>query len=175
MTHQFVSYFMAVLHADPYSHPNTYRVLYSASQIALLAAMYFKAKFNRARPVQLYPPLLPPCDTPGHASYPSGHATQSCLMELCMGLVLNGAAGAPGSVLSAADAAILNTDLHAMAIRIAHNRETAGFHYHSDTTNGQKLATDIFTQIQTDLTLGVPKLQRLSKAVTAAQSEWSTL
>ena len=84
---EFVSYFMGLLHATPHSHPHTYRVLYSASQIALMAAMHFKYKFNRARPVQLYPPL-PPCETPGHASYPSGHATQSRMMENCMGLVL---------------------------------------------------------------------------------------
>ena len=67
-----------------------------------------------------------------------------------MGLVLNGAAGVAGSALAAADAATLNTDLHAMAVRIALNREIAGFHYHSDTTNGRQLATDIFAQMQAD-------------------------
>jgi hypothetical protein len=60
-----------------------------------------------------------------------------------------------------------------MAIRIAHNREIAGFNYPSDTTRGRKLAGDIFAHVVADLTLATPKLTKLSAAVTAAQEEWS--
>ena len=35
---------------------------------------------NRPRPSQLCPALLPPIDPPGHASYPSGHATETTLV-----------------------------------------------------------------------------------------------
>ena len=45
---EFVSYFMGLLNASPHSHPNTHRVLYAASLIALFVAMHFKDKFKRA-------------------------------------------------------------------------------------------------------------------------------
>ena len=171
---EFVSYFMGLLNATPNSHPDTYRVLYCASQIALMAAMHFKYKFKRARPAQLYPPLLPPCETPGHASYPSGHATQSRMMEKCMGLVLHNATLLTSNALPGADETTLATDLSALAWRIAHNREIAGFHYRSDTVNGRKLADDIFAEIQTDLSLTTPQLSLLVSAMDDAALEWAT-
>jgi hypothetical protein len=135
--------------------------------------MHFKYKFNRARPVQLYPPLLPPCETPGHASYPSGHATQSRMMENCMGLVLQNATLLTTAPLPGADATTLTTDLSALAWRIAHNREIAGFHYSSDTLHGRTLADNMFSQIKTDLSATTPKLSLLSSAMNAARDEWA--
>jgi membrane-associated phospholipid phosphatase len=48
--------------------------------------------FNRARPYQVYPSLDPPF-TPGHASYPSGHATQSHAIAKVIELVLKTSTG----------------------------------------------------------------------------------
>jgi hypothetical protein len=163
---EFVSYFMGLLNASPHSHPNTHRVLQSASQIALFAAMHFKDQYRRQRPAQLCAPLLPPSETPGHASYPSGHATQSRLMANSVGLVLDQA-------LPAATAKIMKDNLQALALRIARNREIAGFHYHSDSTGGQKLADDIFKQLDADLNAAAPQMLRLSDAVTKAIVEWT--
>ena len=134
---EFVSYFMGLLNATPHSHPAYLSGAVFRESDRADGGMHFKYKFKRARPVQLYPPLLPPCETPGHASYPSGHATQSRMMEKCMGLVLHNATLLATDALPGADATTLTTDLSALAWRIAHNREIAGFHYRSDTVHGR--------------------------------------
>ena len=84
-----------------------------------------------------------------------------------MGLVLDNAVTA--GLLQGGDRDILKADLHAMADRIAHNREIAGFHYHTDTKHGQKLAKDMFDLIMPNLAT----LTRLQSAISAAQAEWS--
>ena len=157
---------MGLLSASPHSHPNTHRVLYAASQLALFAAMYFKDKYQRQRPAQLCPPLLPPFEAPGHASYPSGHATQSWLMAKCIGLVFDKA-------LPAATATILKRYVDALAKRIAYNREIAGFHYHSDSTEGQTLADDMFAKIKADLQSAAPNMAKFSDAIVKAKAEWT--
>ena len=53
-----------------------------ASLVALFVSMYYKGKYKRPRPSELCPALLPPIVVPGHASFPSGHATQARLMSL---------------------------------------------------------------------------------------------
>jgi len=42
--------------------------------------MHYKYQFDRPRPSQISPLLMPPIEVPGHASYPSGHATESWLL-----------------------------------------------------------------------------------------------
>ena len=168
---EFISYFMALLNASPHSHPNTHRVLNTASLIALFVAMYFKGKFKRQRPAQLFPPLMPPSETPGHASYPSGHATQARLMARCMGFVLENA-------LSATNAPIMQTNLNGLAARIAHNREIAGFHYASDSSNGALLADALFNQLKPFLvpatsTSTPSTMPFLNAAATGAYREWN--
>jgi len=46
----------------------------------------------RPRASQLSPSLMPPVDVPGHASYPSRHATESYLLAGILGDVLPAAA-----------------------------------------------------------------------------------
>ena len=87
---EFISYFMNLMTISPSSFPKTTRVLYLASLIGHLVAMKLKAYFNRMRPSQLCPALLPPLAVPGHASFPSGHSTQAHLMALCINDVLAG-------------------------------------------------------------------------------------
>ena len=87
---EFTTDFMALLAITPGSHPNTYRVLHIASLIGSYAVLYYKGLRDRPRPSQLCPALLPPIPMPGHASWPSGHATQAWLKALCMEHVLQG-------------------------------------------------------------------------------------
>jgi acid phosphatase (class A) len=42
----------------------------------------------------------------------------------------------------------MDTDLQALAWRIARNREIAGLHYPSDSAAGEQLATDILPYLQ---------------------------
>ena len=95
------------------------------------------------------------------------------MMENCMGLVLHNATLLTTDPLPGADATTLKTDLSALAWRIAHNREIAGFHYRSDTMHGRTLADDIFSQIRTDLS-STRQTVAPEQAMKDAQNEWAT-
>lgn len=95
--------------------------------VGLMVAMHFKYIHNRARPWQIYPPLLPPVTTPAHPSYPNGHSLQSHIIAHSIALA-NKALAAPAL---------------AMARRIAENREVAGLHFRTDTEAGKKLAKKV--------------------------------
>ena len=165
---EFISYFLNLLSASPGAYPATAKVLTIASQIGTFCAMFYKGKYQRPRPSQICPALLPPIAVPGHASLPSGHSTQAHLMALCMADVL---AARP-------DAGHLADDLWTLADRIARNREIAGLHYGSDTEAGRQLAKAVHTL----LTAPIPdppchdKTFRnqtwYPKALDAAKKEW---
>jgi len=57
---EFISYFLALLTANPGGYPQTTKVLTIASQVGTLVAMYFKGLYKRPRPSELCPALLPP-------------------------------------------------------------------------------------------------------------------
>jgi len=157
---EFNTDFMALLAITPGSHPNTYRVLHIASLIGSYAVLYYKGFRDRPRPSQLCPALLPPIPMPGHASWPSGHATQAWLKALCIEHVLYGK-------LTAADFGGVSSNLRTLAIRVARNREIAGLHYPTDSVAGRKLAETI-----APLLTGMGTTSRFDKAVTAAKNEW---
>ena len=81
-------YFRELLSFSPGSHPKTSRIVTIAMQIAQFQALWHKAYWNRPRPSQLYPVLLPPIDVPAHAAYPSGHATEAHLLALVLEEIL---------------------------------------------------------------------------------------
>ncbi len=153
---EFISCFLALMGARPYSHPATVRVFHMANLVAILVSMHFKNKFNRARPSHLCPALLPPIEVPGHASYPSGHSTQAHLFADCA-----------KAVLPPSEQAYMSVVLGALARRIARNREIAGLHYASDTAAGQKLAQAIFNVLNDGA-----KMPRFAAALNKARNEW---
>jgi membrane-associated phospholipid phosphatase len=120
--------------------------------------MHFKQQANRPRPSHVCPALLPPIQVPGHASHPSGHATQAHLIAACVKLALP-AAGTLTAALSA--------DLDALAARIARNREIAGLHYPSDSAAGLALATGIVPLLN-----NAANVPTFTTALTAAKGEW---
>lgn len=149
--------------ARPTSYPKTTRVLSGASLIAAFVEQYWKGQYHRPRPSQLCPALLPPIVVPGHAAYPSGHSTQSHLMAYCMGLVFAGLPSAEQTQMQG-----METDLVALADRIARNREIAGLHYPSDTAGGVTLAGLIRDQLR-----GLPNTSLWQKTIAAATVEWT--
>jgi membrane-associated phospholipid phosphatase len=171
---EFNTDFMALLAITPGSHPNTYRVLLIANLIGFYAALYYKGFFNRPRPSQLCPALLPPIPMPGHASWPSGHATQAQLKALCMEHVLDGP-------LKKDALGAVSSNLRALARRVARNREIAGLHYPSDSVAGRELAETIFQHLIDMKRDSLPPwaflpdkepITLFSRTVTAAQAEW---
>lgn len=132
------AFFMATLRITGQSHPNTYRLLHIAGLIGIMVSMHYKRVWNRPRPSQLAPALLPPVAVPGHAAYPSGHALQAVLMALALNEALAPANG------NTPKQTALQPVLMSLAWRIARNREIAGLHYQSDTNAGTFLAEQVF-------------------------------
>ena len=161
---EFTTDFMALLAITPGSHPNTYRVLHIASLIGSYAVLYYKGLRNRPRPSQLCPALLPPIPMPGHASWPSGHATQAWLKALCIEHVLQGVLS---GTLTTGNLGAVSSNLRTLAIRVARNREIAGLHYPTDSDAGRTLAATIAPFLT-----GMGTTTWFGKAVAAAKNEW---
>jgi membrane-associated phospholipid phosphatase len=148
----FDAYFQGALAYTHATHPNTDYLVQGAMQVAGFVAMYYKNLFQRARPWQLWPQLMPPIQVPGHASFPSGHSTQSHTIAKVLQAV---AAGAVPAVVDITER---------LAQRIARGRELLGLHYPSDTVAGHLLSSEIAATY-----LACPTVARM---VTAAQNEW---
>lgn len=127
-----VDYFVQFLMLSP-SQQNTLRVMEIADQSGLMAAMFFKNKYGRGRPQQVYPALIPLIRPPGHPSWPSGHALESHMIALALMQVV------PKDAHAA---------LEGLAERIAKNREIAGVHFASDTEGGKEIAGKVFPFLQ---------------------------
>src|SRR5262249_11420905 len=128
----------------------TYDLMAIALHVGQFQVMHYKRMANktnpgdaegkgRPRPSQLSPALMPPIEVPGHASYPSGHATEAYLISKCLATVMPAAASTP---YDPADAD--STALQRLAQRTARNREVLGLHYPSDSQAGKVLAQATF-------------------------------
>ena len=124
-----IPYFQGLVGFTDASHPDTTNLCIIALNLGQFAVMLYKHEFNRPRPSQLRPELLPEMEVPGHASYPSGHATELHLIAYVLERVIG---DHPARLL-----------LHPLADRIAINREVMGLHYRSDSEAGKKLAEAI--------------------------------
>jgi len=113
----------------------------------------------RPRPSQLSPSLMPPIDVPGHAAYPSGHATESYLLAGMLAQVMPAAASTP---TNPADPD--STPLRRLAERVARNREVLGLHYPTDSKAGKYLGDQTLA-----LLLQCPSVAGL---IPVAQAEW---
>lgn len=91
----------------------------------------YKKRFARPRPSHLRPALDLVVPNPGHAAYPSGHATQSMLFSKMLALI------DPQNRAIYLD----------YAKAIAHRREIAGVHYPSDSLAGQQLAEALLPEL----------------------------
>jgi len=80
----FDAYFRGALGYSVSSHPCTNYLVQGAMRVAEFAAMYYKNLFQRPRPYQLWPQLMPPVAVPGHASFPSAHSTQANTIALVL-------------------------------------------------------------------------------------------
>ncbi len=148
----FEAYFQGALFFHSSSHPSTHLLYHGAMRAADLAVMHYKNKFQRPRPSQLWPDLMPPIAVPGHAAFPSGHATQA-----------NTAAAVLAAVAGAIVPDVVDVT-NRLAQRIARGREVLGLHYPSDSAAGAQLAAAIVP-----VYLACPTVSRL---VLAARREW---
>jgi hypothetical protein len=147
----FIGYFAGILDFDLTAYRNTFLLCEAMMSVGQFLAVRWKREWKRARPSRLDPALVPPIAVPGHAAYPSGHATQALLMALVLEQVL------PLNIVQPPPSMQFQADrgpLRAMARRIARNREVLGLHYPSDSVIGQILAVRALP-----LLLGCPTIQ----------------
>jgi acid phosphatase (class A) len=119
------------------SHPRTFEVVKVCILIGRALVMHYKIGFNRPRPSQLSPDIVPVFEVPGHPSYPSGHSTQAHLLAhaLC-------------DLHPSGQDPAWRDSLFALAGDVARNRERAGVHYPSDSAAGRNLAAQLFAILQ---------------------------
>ncbi len=144
----FTPYFAFANGVTASSRPATWSVILCGLQVGALVVNYYKLKHMRARPAQVWPALAPPIATPPHASFASGHSTQSHLIAFLLAEVSD---------------AIKDVNLR-LANRISENREVAGVHWPSDTHGGIALARGILP-----LLLAVESFRPI---LAAARTEW---
>jgi hypothetical protein len=157
------SYWRGILMFDAWSHPRTSDLVEIAQRVGQFQAMHYKMRFQRPRPSQYSPVLMPVIDPPGHASFPSGHATEAYLLSLCLKEVMPAAASTLAKDRTGKD--IPNSSpLDRLAQRVARNREVLGVHFRSDTLAGEKLA---------ELSFSIMKESKMIKQIMAeAKAEW---
>jgi membrane-associated phospholipid phosphatase len=168
---------------------------HAAIRIGQFVAMHHKMQHGRARPSRLLPALMPPIDPPGHAAYPSGHATEAYLLALLLAQAMPGVAWGQGVggaqvTVSPAEAThatlanditrpvrdlpgmanrMTNTPLWRIAERIARNREVLGMHYPSDSEAGLRLAAQALP-----ILLACPLIGAAGTgAIDRARAEWA--
>jgi membrane-associated phospholipid phosphatase len=135
---------LALCGITPASHPKTLALCGIAMHLGQFAVMHCKHAFQRPRPYQLSPALLPPIDVPGHAAFPSGHAAEARLVAACLRHVMPDGHPARAQLPGAAG----GVDYLALpAHRISINREVLGMHYRSDTLAGWHVADTLFARM----------------------------
>jgi membrane-associated phospholipid phosphatase len=140
------AWFRGILMCNSKSAPATHQLVTIANVVGQFVVMHYKMDFKRARPSQYSPAILPPIEVPGHASFPSGHATEAYLIALILEAVMPAAASSP-AVAAPDNPPPPNpgiSPLQQMAARIARNREVLGLHFPSDSKAGRQLAFRTF-------------------------------
>ncbi|MEI8304385.1 MAG: phosphatase PAP2 family protein [Burkholderiales bacterium] len=108
-------------------------------QFCVYAEMRFKHAFGVWRPVELNPQVQPMISTPGHGSFPMGHATQAyAVAHVLSSLVGLGPSYGAGGATSAHQPTLF-AQLQRQAARISTNRVIAGVHFPVDTMAGRML------------------------------------
>jgi acid phosphatase (class A) len=147
-------YYLGLLMVRRETHPATYLLLKIAARVTELTMVYFKYKYNRPRPYQYYPALMPPLDTSVHPSYPNGHALFGLMKAYCVADVVPQ----------------MREPMLQLAQRIWHNAEIGGFHFPSDALASGKIAEGAMELLRGVLNYqGCPSYKR---AVEAAKLEW---
>lgn len=123
-------FWSSIIGLSSHRHKWTIELISLALSLASHVEMRFKHAFACPRPVDLSPQIQPMIPTPGHASWPSGHATEAFLVStLLQALLPNGAK--------------YQEQLDRQAARIAVNRTVAGLHYPVDSAVGRLLGTSL--------------------------------
>ncbi|MGH6627335.1 MAG: phosphatase PAP2 family protein [Burkholderiaceae bacterium] len=122
----------SIIGLQPHRHKWTLELVTLALLMTSDIEMRFKHAFACPRPMELSPQIQPMIATPGHASWPSGHATEAFAVATVVEALLQSANGT---------GARYREQLQRQAARIAVNRTVAGLHYPVDSAVGRLLGT----------------------------------
>ncbi|MDI1273581.1 phosphatase PAP2 family protein [Polaromonas sp.] len=124
------AFWASIVGLTAHRHKYTLELLDLAMSLATHVEMRFKHAFACPRPVDLSPQIQPMIPTPGHASWPSGHATEAYMTcAFLQALIPHGDK--------------YSEQLERLAARIAVNRTVAGLHYPVDSAVGRLLGTSL--------------------------------
>jgi membrane-associated phospholipid phosphatase len=130
-----IDFWGAVIGLQPHRHPWTLALLDLSFGLAVAIHMRFKHAFVCPRPSELSPQIQPMIPVPGHAAWPSGHATEAYLVATILQALMDAALPGNGSKYE--------QQLQRLAARIAVNRTVAGLHFPVDSAAGRLLGTVI--------------------------------
>ncbi|MGH8758523.1 MAG: phosphatase PAP2 family protein [Burkholderiales bacterium] len=129
-----VPFWASIVGLQPHRHKWTLELIVLSLILASDVEMRFKHAFTCPRPMELSPQIQPMLDTPGHASWPSGHATEAFTVVTVLLALLESANGTAGKY---------REQLERQAARIAVNRTVAGLHCPVDSAAGRLLGTSL--------------------------------
>jgi membrane-associated phospholipid phosphatase len=135
------AFLSSIAFLSPSRTPFTYELIAAAVRLANFAEMRFKHCLACRRPHEYSPQIQPMILTPGHSSFPSGHATETFISALVLLRLLRAAAAAivaAGGQTPYADP-LWGTQLMRLASRVAVNRTVAGVHFPVDSAAGALL------------------------------------
>ena len=108
-------------------------------QFCVYVEMRFKHALGGWRPVELNPQVQPMISTPGHGSFPMGHATQAYAVAHVLAHLVGLQPSYPNTGAKANHCPELFEQLQRQAARISTNRVIAGVHFPVDTMAGRML------------------------------------
>ncbi|WP_332738541.1 PA-phosphatase [Hydrogenophaga sp.] len=132
-----MAFLSSVVGLTAHRHKKTLQLLDLVFSLCVHVEMRFKHIFASLRPVAMSPQIQPMIETPGHGSWPSGHATEAFAMAVLLEALLNAAPGA-GTPPNGTES---REQLQRLAARVATNRVVAGVHFPVDSAAGRLLGT----------------------------------
>lgn len=132
-----LAFWSSVAGLQAHRHRKTLQLMDLAFSLAVHVCMRFKQIFSSPRPVAFSPQIQPMIPTPGHGSWPSGHATESFVVATLLEALLNAATAQNTPHNGTAS----REQLQRLAARIAVNRTVAGLHFPVDSAAGRLLGS----------------------------------
>ncbi|MCY7304761.1 MAG: phosphatase PAP2 family protein [Rhodoferax sp.] len=124
------AFWSSIIGMRPDNARRTMELINTVLQFCVYVEMRFKHALACWRPVEYNAQVQPMITTPGHGSFPSGHATQAYAVAHVLKALLP---------LQAAQFATVVEQLDRQAARIATNRVVAGVHFPVDSMAGRML------------------------------------